>query len=770
MIDLAQPKAGQLFGFRETDDTQIYEFFEIGSDGSLAFRQRVGDAFRRRIIKRDVYDDMLSQGVLFRVAVAKGNLVVEAFLGDLLLDPTEKGITFEEVLRRKRAANHVREALTLQFYCIKWDESSVQSRGDVGLRFLIDSWREEAVAEGHDWAVSTSAVRRALNEYGEPGHRPLVAFLARGKRDPAERWPTEILKAWHEAVKEYWSRRATSKGDTLARFKELLGEARADAAKAGRELGEGPKDPTLYAWLKASGNYEYYHSKYGKKAADARFKGRKRGRTADQPLQFVLFDHTVVDVWAALYDDDGVRITEFRPTLTLAVDVRTRMVLGAVLTYESESLYAVLACLREVIRKKSLLISQYGLCKGATDGFGKPDCVIVDNAWQLSGVAFQSICALAGINVRWAPVETPTYKAIVERAIGTLNTLLWHRLDCGIPYNGPKMAALRLDPRRFAEEDLEQLQERLWRVIVTIYHLEVHDGIGMAPAMKWSNEIGPWRSTVDDVRTLDKLMGRPVTCLLTAEGVRFNGHRFHDPDVTTRLLDSMLRLGSVRRQRRSAHATGTVEVRATVDTHDCSAIEIWDSVKKKSVRLPNWNKRYSRGCTWQAAKVIKEFAEKRNMAFHTDEEKTRARAENRRSLPERIKAQPRKGRGALIAVHQSEAKAALMDGHVEEAFEEPTTSGMGQPIKHSLPAKERRDNLTMPRGQKRGGTKSKAKGKGRKVAARAEVAGPSIGAPASAVAPAATRVQEERSMPRRSEHLRPSPARARLMGLVDAED
>src|ERR1019366_2609248 len=129
----------------------------------------------------------------------------------------------------------------------------------------------------------------------------------------------------------------------------------------------------------------------------------------------------------------GTKVLVERPWLTLAIDVYSRMILGAVLTYQSPSVYSAMLCLRQVVRRKSFLIEKYGYYKGATDGWGAPKTVIADNAWEFVGMSFQVCCEAAGINVIWAPVKTPEFKAYAERAFGVINELVWHRLAEGIP-------------------------------------------------------------------------------------------------------------------------------------------------------------------------------------------------------------------------------------------------------------------------------------------------------------------------------------------------
>src|SRR5690606_6637252 len=134
-----------------------------------------------------------------------------------------------------------------------------------------------------------------------------------------------------------------------------------------------------------------------------------------------------VDVWAVVHDEHGEPLFVVRPYLTLAVDVYSRMILGAVLGFDPPSVSTVARCLKQVVRKKEFLWETYGYDKGGADGWGKPFTIIVDNGKEFVSPSFQSACEAAGIDVEWAPIKMPTYKAYVERAFGTLNSILWHK-------------------------------------------------------------------------------------------------------------------------------------------------------------------------------------------------------------------------------------------------------------------------------------------------------------------------------------------------------
>jgi putative transposase len=259
-----------------------------------------------------------------------------------------------------------------------------------------------------------------------------------------------------------------------------------------------------------------------------------------------------------------------------------------------------------------------------------------------------------------------------------------------------------LDPRLKALQTIDWLYDRMWEAIVTIYHLEEHGEKKIIPAKRWRDGlVAEGRQTLDDVRELDKVLGRSAICLLTTSGIIHDNHRFHDKVITSGLLDRLLRHAPKRGQRKG-RSSGKVAVLCTWDPGDCSFIQIWDWALKKNIRLPNWDPDYSKGLSWKTAEKIRNFAHEQNLAFHSDREKHAARAAFDRSLREQHPylpfGQARKSASEL-------AKPQLVAGEYVERVAEPTAV-MGPEIvdvPQTLPARERADDRIPDKGPRRGG-------------------------------------------------------------------
>ena len=75
--------------------------------------------------------------------------------------------------------------------------------------------------------------------------------------------------------------------------------------------------------------------------------------TASRPLEVVQIDHTQVDV---IVVDAVSRQSTGRPWLTLAIDVHTRMVVGAYLSLDEPSVVSVGVCLLNSVFEKSAFL------------------------------------------------------------------------------------------------------------------------------------------------------------------------------------------------------------------------------------------------------------------------------------------------------------------------------------------------------------------------------------------------------------------------------
>ncbi|MDB5203932.1 MAG: Integrase, catalytic region [Ferruginibacter sp.] len=620
----------------DQDGPILVEFIKEMRDGRLRFEREGTD--REIYIDGNTFEFMRCSGAAVRVTLDRNGEVVGHMDPDpvSLLDPEEPSITVSERKRRLVAIRQLKKAKTLRHYVRLYDDQPDIGRGHASVDGFVAKNFHHAFEIGFDWRPDAATILRAVDRHGMPQDRPLCAFFdRRGKHDRLDRWPMAVTEAAEEMVLYFWSHRSVRVGDAIAKFTIAMVDAKRRREERGRPVTdddpfEVPVTETLRLWIRDRTDWYHWASKYGKKEADRRFKGRGRAIEATRPLEYVMIDHTIIDAWAIVLDEDGDPVLAERPCLTIAVDCYSRMVVGAVMTFDRPGLLGAMSCIRQVARRKDWLIEQFGSHGGATDGWGRPFTVIVDNGWEFIGSSFQTACEAAGIDVIWAPVKVPMFKAYVERLFGTLNTLIWHDLPGGIPMTPQQRSALGMDPKAEAAYTKSQLEDVLWHTIVTVYHMEQHSGIEMAPADKWRRGLrANGRPTVDDVSRLDKVVGRAKNCKLTAEGIAIDGLRFHDPKITSGLMNRFARFAKERGQRAGVASTRSVDVLVTSNPGDASQVFVWDHIARQSIRLPSWDPDLTNGLSWAAVKKIKEFAKAENLRFRTPEETAEARVQHK---------------------------------------------------------------------------------------------------------------------------------------------
>ncbi|OWU66363.1 DNA-binding domain-containing protein, partial [Phaeobacter sp. 22II1-1F12B] len=184
-----------------------------------------------------------------------------------------------------------------------------------------------------DWAmrqlnVSRSTLFRLVKQFREDGRTSALLRDSRG--------PKPGMQPLNPAVEEIVSRHfrefyATRRKPTRTRFwREIAADCQAQglAPPSIRRLGR---------WLEGHDQAKLMARREGKDKAERRHLATPGGLTADSPLDIVQIDHTKADVTVV---DPVTRRPLGRPTLTVAIDVNTRMVLGFHLSLEPPSLLA----------------------------------------------------------------------------------------------------------------------------------------------------------------------------------------------------------------------------------------------------------------------------------------------------------------------------------------------------------------------------------------------------------------------------------------------
>jgi putative transposase len=203
---------------------------------------------------------------------------------------------------------------------------------------------------------------------------------------------------------------------------------------------------------------------------------------AEAPLSIVQMDHSPVDV---IVVDESSRQSIGRPTLTLAIDVFTRCIVGMLVTLEAPSATSVGLCLAHTVCKKEGYLLRLGLQDIEWPMFGKPKSIHTDNGREFHSEALERGCEQHGIKQDFRPKKQPHFGGIIERVIGTAMKMS-HELP-GTTFSNIRERG-KYDSEGNAVLTLQELEK--WLVLtVAGYHKNIHKTLKMPPASFWRKNV-----------------------------------------------------------------------------------------------------------------------------------------------------------------------------------------------------------------------------------------------------------------------------------------
>ncbi|MEN5229137.1 Mu transposase C-terminal domain-containing protein [Brevundimonas naejangsanensis] len=573
------------------------------------------------------------------------------------------------------------------------------SRSDDSLvRALAIIWESKPRQLAHHHPPSPSTVRRWLRQRGAVSDRPLRAMVsASGRVSRRSRLPASVRRRMHEAAAAYWSNLRLSMGDAYDDLVERLRRINAEIESRASASVPVPSREAFRKHLRSLECFETVAARYGVKEANKRFKATGEGLTAYRPLLLAAIDHTPADVHIVMEADEWRYVG--RPFLTLLVDVHSRCILGWVLSFEPPSLYSVIECIKRANRPKPRLRGLFPDCPELADIYGKCDEIVVDNGLEFIGTSFESGMTDLGVSIRWAPVKSPTYKALVERFFLTLNLMLHNKLPGGT-FPLQKLRDWDLDPQKFAVLTLEQA-EALLDLAIGTYHQSLHRSLKDTPVRTWLRGVNADTgiNILGDDSQLDKLLGAREERLVTRSGVELFNLRYHDPAITGPLLEDLARRESVR-GRREGSASAKVAVK--YNPANLGEIHVWNGPRGVYVTLPCTDREYAEGLSkWQHDR-LQEWQRESNAKTEDERRALRLRLRHAIAALENPKVLRRQKR-AQARLLSSPKIEALGGVGLRIAHAEPRPDGMAPVIPTVALAPERTDDNAKPVRPQRGG-------------------------------------------------------------------
>ena len=199
---------------------------------------------------------------------------------------------------------------------------------------------------------------------------------------------------------------------------------------------------------------------------------------ADFPLAVVQIDHSKADVVVV---DEQTRQAMGRPWITVAIDVFSRMVVGAYVSMDAPSAVAVGMCLSRAMLPKSEYLCSLDV-PGDWPACGRMSKVHADNAREFRGATLMRACEEYGIDLDMRPVARPHYGGHIERFMGTAANEI--RNLPGATFSSPAERGRYKSDAKSALT-LDEFERHLIDFLVNVYHQRVHSELKASPTRQW---------------------------------------------------------------------------------------------------------------------------------------------------------------------------------------------------------------------------------------------------------------------------------------------
>jgi putative transposase len=325
-------------------------------------------------------------------------------------------------------------------------------------------------ARAAEFGLHASTLYRWLNSY--LGSKQLSSLMPRDRRDKGtSKLAPEVERLVQEVVETYYL--TTQRRSIQSTCNEVM--------RRGREQGLEPLPHynTVRNRILARTQYVRVAKRLGRKTAENQFRPHTAEFPgADYPLAVVQIDHTRLDI---ILVDEHHREPLGRPWLTLALDVRTRMVAGYALSLDAPSAMSVGLCLVNAILPKSWTLTRFGLdVRWPLQGI--PRQIHTDNAKEFHSETLERACLQYGIDLKYRGKGTPHLGGHVERMMDTIATMV-HELP-GTTFHGPKDRGEYRSGEQ-AVFTLSEFEKVLLIQITQVYHQRYHQGIDTTPLARF---------------------------------------------------------------------------------------------------------------------------------------------------------------------------------------------------------------------------------------------------------------------------------------------
>jgi len=384
---------------------------------------------------------------------------------------------------------------------------------------------------------------------GRQANALLPLHHRKGSRAPKLAKP--IQKIIEEMVRRYW---LTPERPPVTVIHQLIAARILAGRWRGKKAGSPAPIPSLMAVhrfiAKAIPLYEQKLRRYGPQAAAAVTRTRSVSKVG-VPLQVVEVDHTILDLQLVIGPGPAGQSTDdmsakprkkpasnrsgskssgskivLRPTLTVAIDVATRMIVGFNLDFHKPSYWSVMKCLGMGFKPKQFLDLKL---ETPWPVEGIPDILKLDNGKEFHSISMRAAAARLGIELRYCAPGRPQSKPHIERFFGNVARDFCAGLP-GRTFSGTHERG-EYKPMERASLTIEQVRVLFTRWVVNCYHNQKHRGLGKSPLERWRELSGFGVRLAPEPADLIDWLGLVVKSKVSEEGISFLGLNYNSKDL-----------------------------------------------------------------------------------------------------------------------------------------------------------------------------------------------------------------------------------------------
>jgi len=330
--------------------------------------------------------------------------------------------------------------------------------------------------------ISEPTAYRQLQRYKESNGNPLS--LMRKKREDSGRFEPEV----EELIQKYISVYLTPiKPSIAAVYRELeleIYQINKERKKENLEPLSRPHINTFRHRISLLSGAEVATKREGKKGRESHRPIIGKFPQPQKPLEIVQIDHTPLDM---IIVSEESRIEIGKPTITLAIDIYSRMIVGFCISLEKPNTLLTGLCLSHAILDKKKWLLDHNI-EGEWPCFGLMDTIHTDNGKEFHGKSLKRACEIYHINMTKRPSGTPRYGGHVERAFRTYNQKRVHNLPGTTKSNIQEKG--EYDSQGNAIFTLFEFETLFTDFLVNDYHLDKHSELnGLSPLQMYKKGI-----------------------------------------------------------------------------------------------------------------------------------------------------------------------------------------------------------------------------------------------------------------------------------------